>query len=181
MNDELFDIVDDDDQVIGLTTRREAHTAGHIHRSVLFFLLDDSFRVFFNQRTANKDFYPEYWSVVFGGHVPAGETYEQSVLREAEEETGVSGQPLFAGSFQKRFDAQDRENVRVFAFVTDQPPKLDQQEIQQGEFVAVEDLDTWLDTRPFLPETKVVMPMLYELVARLKSTNTGATINSERI
>jgi isopentenyldiphosphate isomerase len=160
VNSELLDIFDDAGRIAGQTTRREAHTAGHIHRSVLFFLLDENHRVFVNQRTAGKEFYPEYWSVVFGGHVPAGETYEQAVRREAEEEAGINGEPQYFGSFQKRFDAFDKEDVQVFAFITNQAPRLDPGEIQGGEFVEIDQLGTWLATHPFLPETAVVIPLL---------------------
>jgi ADP-ribose pyrophosphatase YjhB (NUDIX family) len=42
--------------------------------------------VFVSQRTDDKEFYPGYWSIVFGGHVHAGESYEDAVLRELKED-----------------------------------------------------------------------------------------------
>ncbi|HEY3272841.1 MAG TPA: NUDIX domain-containing protein [Methanocella sp.] len=115
--DELFDIVSDDDGVVGRATRKEVHTKGHVHRSVLFFIFDREGRIFVNQRTDTKEFYPGYWSIVFGGHVAAGEDYPDTVVREAGEEAGVTSQPFFMASFKKRFDDLDRENVKVFGFV----------------------------------------------------------------
>ncbi|MCL4535944.1 MAG: NUDIX domain-containing protein [Bacteroidetes bacterium] len=160
MDDELFDVVDEGDEVIGVATRRQVHIEGHIHRSVLFFLFDEQGRVFVNQRTAAKDFYPEHWSIVFGGHVHAGETYDQAVVREAKEEAGVESPPFFIDSFHKRFDREDRENVAVFGFVLGQEPELDPEEVQRGYFATLAELERKLRTGPFLPETGVLLPVL---------------------
>jgi isopentenyldiphosphate isomerase len=158
--DEFFDIVSDDDAVVGRATRKEVHAKGHIHRSVLFFIFDREGRVFVNQRTDDKEFYPGCWSIVFGGHVHAGEDYAEAVAREAEEEAGVTGQLFFMDSFRKRFDDRDRENVRVYGFVADREPVLDRTEIKQGAFLTVGELERKLGEENFLPETA----RLYEIL-----------------
>ena len=48
--EELFDTVSDGDVVIGRATRKETHTLGHIHRSVLFFIFDTEGRPFVSQK-----------------------------------------------------------------------------------------------------------------------------------
>ena len=40
-------------------------------------------------RAANRDFYPDVWDM-FGGHVEAGELPEQALVRELEEELGIT-------------------------------------------------------------------------------------------
>jgi isopentenyldiphosphate isomerase len=151
--EEFFDIVSDDDEAIGRATRKEVHAKGHIHRSVLFFIFGRDGRVFVNQRTEAKEFYPGYWSIVFGGHVQAGEGYADTVEREAEEEAGVRGKPFFMASFRKRFDDRDRENVRVYGFVADRELVLDHSEIKQGAFLTIEELERKMGEEKFLPET----------------------------
>lgn len=158
--EEMFDIVDDDDAVIGRASRKEAHMKGYIHRSVLFFIFDPEGRVFVNQRTFNKEFYPGCWSIVFGGHVHAGETYEDTVLREAEEEAGITGKPFQVASFRKRFDAVDRENVHVYGFVAKGDLRLDPGEIVQGMFLTVDDVEQMLGREKFLPETPGLLEIL---------------------
>jgi isopentenyldiphosphate isomerase len=160
MSDELFDIVNERDEVIGRATRQEAHARGHIHRSVLFFIFDQSRRVFVNQRTADKEFYPEHWSIVFGGHVHAGETHEEAVRREAAEETGIDAEPFFVASFQKRFDPEDRENVQVYGLVATGEPRIDPSETKQGCFVMIGEIEERLQRDPFLPETTILLQML---------------------
>jgi isopentenyl-diphosphate Delta-isomerase len=151
--EEYFDIVSDDDEVVGLATRKDVHTKGFVHRSVVFFIFDVEGRIFVNQRTDTKEFYPGYWSIVFGGHVRAGEDYDDTVGREAEEEAGVTSQPFFMASFKKRFDDLDRENVRVYGFVADREPVLERTEIKQGAFLTLAELERKIGEEKFLPET----------------------------
>jgi isopentenyldiphosphate isomerase len=160
--EELFDIVGDGDEVIGRATRKEAHTLGHIHRSVLFFIFDREGRVFVGQRTDNKEFYPGYWSIVFGGHVNAGESYEDAVSRELEEEAGIREKPAFIGSFKKRFDEKDKENVRVYMLVAKQELVVDPGEIKQGLFMPAGELEEKMRSEKFLPETKKLYEILKE-------------------
>ncbi len=158
--DELFDVVSDADEVTGRATRREAHTAGHIHRSVLFFIFDSEGRVFVTQRTDDKEFYPGYWSLVFGGHVRAGESYEDSVVRELGEEAGIRENPVLVCSFKKRFDEKDKENVRVYEVVTRQALTVDPGEIKRGSYMTMAELETKMKEDLFLPETA----LLYEIL-----------------
>ena len=89
MKDELFDIVDDNDNIVGQATRQEAHTKGLMHRTVFFFILNKQGRVFVNKRAESKEFYDGYHSILFGGHVSKGQTYEDAVKREVQEEADL--------------------------------------------------------------------------------------------
>lgn len=163
MNDELFDIVNEEDKIIGQATRKEVHRKGYIHRSVFFYLFDKQGKIFVSQRTANKEFYPEYWSIVFGGHLQAGETYENAVVREAKEEAGIEAEPVFITFFKKRLDEEDKENVKVYKLVTEQKPKLESNELKQGKFLTAEELGQKLKEDKFLPETD----KLYQIFRRI--------------
>jgi isopentenyl-diphosphate Delta-isomerase len=162
--EETFDVVDDDDTVIGTATRKQAHMLGHIHRSVLFFIFDGQGRVYVNQRAENKEFYPGYWSLVFGGHVDAGESYDEAVVREAKEEAGVDDAPFLIGSFKKRFDDVDRENVRVYGIRTAGRLTVDATEITQGKFMTRAELEEKMRREKFLPETPVLLNYLISIL-----------------
>ena len=160
MTDELIDIFNEDGEVAGKAKRSEVHAKGHIHKTVVFFLLDKEGRVFVNQRTENKEFYPEYWSIAFGGHVPAGETHDTAVVREGKEEADVDGIPIFITSFKKRYDKEDKENIKVYAFVVENKPKLYPDEIKHGKFMTMEELEQKMKKEKFLPETKELYQIL---------------------
>lgn len=166
MSKEMFDIVDEDDDVKGKATRSEVHDKGHLHRSVMFFVFDKQKRVFVNQRTAKKDFYNEFWSIVFGGHVSAGETYDQAITREIPEETGLHGKPFPITLFKKRFDNRDKENCKLYGIIADQELRLNKDEIKQGSFITLEEIEHKMKQEKFLPETDILLPILRDFISK---------------
>ncbi|WP_433164117.1 GNAT family N-acetyltransferase [Kribbella sp. CA-247076] len=54
---------------------------------VAAFILDEHHRVYVHRRTADRRLFPGIWDLV-GGHLEPGETPEQALAREVEEETG---------------------------------------------------------------------------------------------
>lgn len=158
MDDELLDIVDDNDNITGIATRREMHSKGHIHRSVLFFIFDHSNKIFVNQRSFDKEFYPGYWSLVLGGHVLAGETYDKAIARESIEETGINfEQPISIAYLKKRFDPEDRENASVYSMSVRDNYPIQCTEITRGWFTTIDEINYLIKTKKFLPETQMLM------------------------
>ena len=157
---EIFDIVNENDEVIGKASRDECHKKGHVHRSVLFFIMDDKKRVFVNKRSSTKDFYPGYWSIVLGGHVSSGDTYDETVKREVKEEAGIDGAPIYLTSFKKRFDEEDKENIKVYTFYTNEKLTLDKNEIIRGQFMTINEIEEKLKMEKFIPETNKLFHIL---------------------
>jgi isopentenyldiphosphate isomerase len=162
---EELDVVDDGDRVLARASRSRVHDEYLIHRSVMVFVLNEDDSVFVNQRSALKQMYPGYWSIAFGGHVQAGETYDDAVAREVEEETGLRGHIFPITSFQKR-TADERENVRVYGVRAEEDLRLFAEEIEQGRFVTMAELNQMLGHFDFLPETPTLLRTLTEYTAR---------------
>lgn len=82
---ELFDLVDEEDRVVGSTTKEESHAKGLLHRvaSVYVFLPDGRLLV----QVRKKD---GLWDNSAAGHVRAGEDYDSAARRELAEELGLS-------------------------------------------------------------------------------------------
>ncbi|MDN3022136.1 NUDIX domain-containing protein [Streptomyces sp. S.PB5] len=99
--DEILDIVDENDQVIGQSPRGRAYAEGLRHRCVFIQARDATGRLFVHRRTPTKLVFPSLYDMWVGGVVGAGESYDEAALREAEEELGVSGlpQPVFLFKF----------------------------------------------------------------------------------
>ncbi|GKQ34014.1 NUDIX hydrolase [Streptomyces sp. A012304] len=91
--DEILDIVDEHDQVIGRLPRGRVYAEGLRHRCVFVQARDAGGRLFVHRRTATKLVFPSLHDMFVGGVVGAGEAYDDAALREAEEELGVSGLP----------------------------------------------------------------------------------------
>ncbi|MGW6461044.1 NUDIX hydrolase [Streptomyces sp. NPDC055078] len=91
--DEILDVVDASDRVVGRASRGEVYARGLRHRSVFVQVRDARGRIFVHRRTAGKLVFPSLYDMFVGGVVGAGESYDDAALREAEEELGVSGLP----------------------------------------------------------------------------------------
>jgi isopentenyldiphosphate isomerase len=166
--EEVLDVVDDQDRVLSRAPRSRVLKDYLIHRAVMFFVFDDEERVLVNQRSEAKEIYPGYWSIAFGGHVLAGESYDGAVRRELREETGLETEPRLITSFQKR-TADERENVKVYAVTADREPALFPDEIAQGRFMTLAEINEMLSRFDFLPETPTLLKILVEHTSRRQS------------
>ena len=87
--DELFDVVDEKDAVIGQATRAEVHARGLRHRAVHVFAFRKNGDLLLQKRSHLKDTCPGRWDSSAAGHLDAGEDYAACVVRELAEELGA--------------------------------------------------------------------------------------------
>ena len=106
---ELLDIVDETGVPTGKTVERTAaHQYGIRHRTSHVWLLrkcHGKVQVLLQQRSLNKDSHPGCYDISSAGHIPAGESFVESALRELREELGVvasEGELIDCG--QRRFE-----------------------------------------------------------------------------
>jgi len=91
--DEIFDVVDEHDRVIGREFRREIHRRGLLHRAIHIFWLRSDGQLCLQRRSYAKDNCPGLLSTSCAGHVDSGEDYLPAAVRELREELGVSVEP----------------------------------------------------------------------------------------
>ncbi|MBH5135420.1 NUDIX domain-containing protein [Streptomyces sp. HB-N217] len=82
--DEILDVVDENDRVVGRARRGDVYDRGLRHRCVFVWARDPEGRVFVHRRTASKLVFPALYDMFVGGVVGAGESYDDAALREAE-------------------------------------------------------------------------------------------------
>lgn len=86
---EKFDLVDEHDNVIGVTDKPTAHASRQLHRVVAVYVFNSSGELYVQVHKKSGGRYDH--SV--GGHVSQGEDYATAASREADEEVGIK-QPL---------------------------------------------------------------------------------------
>lgn len=90
---ELLDIVDENGQPTGrVIDRQTAHEKGICHRTSHVWILrlkNGRTEVLLQKRSDTKDSNPGCYDISSAGHVPAGEEYADSAVRELKEELGV--------------------------------------------------------------------------------------------
>ncbi|MFF7679122.1 NUDIX hydrolase [Actinacidiphila glaucinigra] len=155
--DELLDIVDEQDRVVGRTTRGEATARGLRHRCVFILARDGEGRVFVHRRTAQKLVFPSLHDMFVGGVVGAGEAYDDAALREAEEELGVSGLPRPTALFSFLYEGTGTAAghtwwARVYEVRCDLPVVPQAEEVAWHDFVTEEELERLLPEREWVPD-----------------------------
>lgn len=151
--DELLDIVDEQDHVIGQRLRGEVYERRLRHRSTSIQVRDSRGRIFVHQRTPTKLIFPSQYDVVVGGVVGAGESYDTAALREAEEELGVSGLPEPEFRFKFLFETPDYSwFLQVYEVVCDLPVQPQAEEVSWWDWLPLDDLEARLPTWDVVPD-----------------------------
>jgi len=155
--DELVDVVNADDVVVGRATRRVVREQNLRHRSVYILLFGTNGDLLIHRRTDSKDVYPGHWDVAFGGVLAVGEEYDDGARRELEEECGVNGIPL-----QRlfRFDYDDGRNQvsgMVYRAMSDGPFQLQATEVVSTEWVRPDAVPDLSQSRQFCPDGLLVL------------------------
>jgi len=89
-SEELLDIVDHNDQVIGQKYRSEVYTQNLSNfRVINALLINDNKEIWIPRRSPHKKLFPLCLDASVGGHVAAGETYDQAFARELQEELNL--------------------------------------------------------------------------------------------
>lgn len=89
-DDEVLDVVDRNDNIIGQKKRSELYAEGSPPcRAINAFLLNAQGQIWIPRRTAHKELFPSCLDVSCGGHVRSGESYEDALKREVKEELNL--------------------------------------------------------------------------------------------
>lgn len=165
MKEEIFDVVNERDEVIGRQTRREVHRLGLMHRAVHVLVFNRCGQVFLQKRSLLKDRQPGLWDSSASGHLDSGESYDACAIRELREEIGLSlpGPPrrLFKLAASP---ATDQEHVWVYRCEAEGPFTLQPEEIERGDWFAPEQVTRWMAERP--PEFAGALLVIWPRVMR---------------
>jgi len=85
--DELIDIVDKNGTPTGKTAlKSQIHKNGWYHNTIHLWLYTIEGKILLQQRSYKKAIYPLLWDVSVAGHIDAGETFTEALIRETKEE-----------------------------------------------------------------------------------------------
>jgi len=162
--DELVTIVDERNRVVGAVPRRQMRAGKLPHRATYVLVFNSRGDLYVQKRTQSKDVFAGYYDVAAGGVILAGESYEEGAVRELEEELGIRGVPLI-----RLFDFSYKDEVvkvwgAAFSCVYDGEVVLQQEEVESGAFLAVDEVFRLAARERFTPDGLYVLRRYGEMV-----------------
>lgn len=149
MADELVDVVDESGDVLGQILKTQAHVDGRLHKTVIGCLRDMD-QLYLVRQAADRQDAGQLVNPV-GGHVRAGESDIDALLRECEEEIGtrnITYQEIGRARFHRQVIGRDENHLFiVYEIATDDPITLNH-EAESIHSFSVNDLKRILKEEP---------------------------------
>lgn len=160
MNEEIFPLVDEVGNVIGQAARSRCHDGSKLlHPVIHLHVFNSDGQLYLQKRSDNKDIQPGKWDSSVGGHIDPGETPDEAVLREAREEIGVYEiKPVY---IEKHIIETDVERELTYCFYTVYDGKfaIDRNEVSDGRFWNITDIENQLGKGVFTPNFELDFEM----------------------
>jgi isopentenyldiphosphate isomerase len=157
MPEEIFDIVNECDEVVGQNTRRQVHARGLWHRAVHVLVFNARGEVFLQKRSMRKDIAAGKWDSSASGHLDSGEDYDACAVREVREEIGLDLKSGTRGTrpseLEKLFKVDARKETGwefcwIYRCESEGPFVLHPDEIETGAWFARDAVTKWVNEKP---------------------------------
>ena len=158
---EWFPVVEINGLVVGRSTRAYCHSgAKPLHPVIHIHIIDRFSRIYLQKRSMKKDIQPGKWDTAVGGHVSYGENVLEAVYREASEELGFSEfNPIYLETYQ--FESSiEKEMVNVFAVVGSYDLHPDLEEVDEGRWWDMVEIDANIGKGVFTPNFESEFQMI---------------------
>lgn len=149
MPEDIFDVVNERDEVVDRKPRSVVHRLGLLHRAVHVLVFNSRGQIFLQKRSMKKDRQPGLWDSSASGHVDSGEDYDTTAVREVREEIGLKLAKAPKRLFKINACAEtDQEFVWVYRCESEGPFELNPNEIERGGWFSPAKVSKWMAGRP---------------------------------
>lgn len=149
MSEEIFDVVNERDEVVGQAPRSEVHAKKLLHRAVHVLVFNARGQLFLQKRSMTKDTAKGKWDSSSSGHVDSGEDYDRCAVREVWEEIGLKLEHAPERILRIEACAETgHEFVWVYRCENEGPFTLHPEEIERGEWFTPEEITRWVTDQP---------------------------------
>lgn len=141
--EEMLDLVNEHDEVIGTASRKEIYAKGmRNYRVIHAFIVNSEGKLWIPRRVSTKKLYPNGLDYSIAGHVESGETYEEGLIKEAKEEVGID---LTTVSYREigRFNSHTHDvhcSQRVYEVKSDVVPEYNRDDFSGFEWLAPQEV-----------------------------------------
>ena len=136
MKEEYFDIVDENDLVIGKAPRSECHSNPNLtHRGVFVIPVNKKEEILISKRSMKKDTNPGKWELL-AEHNKLGESYYNAAVRGVREELGISTIPVKITKIKISSNRETEFDEIFLCRIIDEKISFDKNEITEIRFMS---------------------------------------------
>lgn len=149
---ECFPVVEPNGLVVGRSSRQYCHSGEKpLHPVVHLHIVDRYSRIYLQKRSMRKEIQPGRWDTAVGGHVAYGESIMEALYRESAEELRLTDfNPVHVETYI--FESEiEKEMVNVFAAVGSYDLNPDLDEVDEGRWWPLEEIDAAFGQGVFTP------------------------------
>ena len=157
---EIVDLIDENGNIRGGETRKNAHKQGLMHMAsglIIFCQIKGKYFLLSQQRSYKKEKNAGLWDISASGHIPSGETPLNSLIREAEEELGLTFNPdefTLLGKFWRHevYSEDFIENELDYIYIIEKNIDLkditiQEEEVENAAYIEVTEFKNMLKNR----------------------------------
>jgi len=152
MKQEMIDVCNEKNEIIGKATLKEVHEKGLWYRSVGILIFNDKKELLVQTRGQDVILFPGCFEVSASGHVPLGNSYEQGALTELQEEIGINVHLKKIRDFIEITNfsngLKNRSFSRIFEGEHNGPFTLQKSEVSSVRFMSLKKIDKIIKEKP---------------------------------
>ena len=145
-------VVSENDDILGLMEKMEAHENGILHRAFSVFLFNDNGEMLLQKRASSKYHSPNQWTNAVCSHPKIDETYLDGAQRRLTEELGIAANLTEKFSFIYKADVGqnlwEHELDHVFTGNYNGDFSLNEDEVSEIRYISMEQLDKEISENP---------------------------------
>jgi isopentenyl-diphosphate delta-isomerase len=142
--EELVVLVSEQDEILGLMEKMQAHENGILHRAFSVFLFNSQGEILLQKRAATKYHSPNQWTNAVCSHPRIEETYLEGAERRMREELGITAEITPKFHFIYKADVGqnlwEHELDHVFTGIYEGDFLLNEEEVAEIRYLTMEKL-----------------------------------------
>ncbi|HLC69492.1 MAG TPA: NUDIX domain-containing protein [Patescibacteria group bacterium] len=155
---EMMDVVNDKDEVVGQVDKEDVYKKLLCHWIVHVLIFNDEGKLALQLRHPNLSFAPNHWSTTVGGHVQAGESYEDATKREMREEVGVETPIEYFSKDSYHALGQPDKFIVCYRAKYNGPFQMEPEAVVEVEFFTIEEIKSMIEQgEKFHPELLFIL------------------------
>lgn len=145
-------VVSENDEILGLMEKMNAHENGILHRAFSVFLFNDKGEMLLQKRASGKYHSPNQWTNAVCSHPKIDETYLEGAYRRLKEELGITTDLTEKFSFMYKADVGqnlwEHELDHVFTGNYEGSFALNNDEVSEVRYISMQQLDEEMNANP---------------------------------